>query len=62
MASKNVRAGGSLRFVAGGHQDLEPRHVRGHVPNKYSCVESPGLKTAWQIHAHRWSICPVPSP
>ena len=53
-------AGGSFRFVAGGHQDSAPRHIGGHVLHKYSCVESPGLKTTGQIHPHRQSICPVP--
>ena len=42
--------GGSLRFEVGGHQDSAPRHMNGHVLNKYSYVESPGLKTAGQIH------------
>ena len=55
-------AGGSLRFVAGRHQGSAPRHMGEHVLNKYSCVESPGLKTAGQIYAHRRSICPVPGP
>ena len=50
-------AGGSLRFVAGGHQDSAPRQKGEHVLNKYSCVESSGLKTVGQIHAHRRSIC-----
>ena len=59
---KRPKSGGSLRFVAGGHQDSAPRHMGEHVLYKCSCVESPGLKTAGQIHAHRQSICPVPSP
>ena len=37
---------GSLRCVAGGRQDSAPRHMGGHVRDKYSCVEGPGLKTA----------------
>ena len=44
---------------------LQPcKHMGGHVLNNYSCpcVESPGLKTAGRIHAHRWAICPVPGP
>ena len=55
-------SGGSLRFVAGGHQDSAPWHMGGHVLDKNSCVESLGLKTAGQIHAHKRSICPVPGP
>ena len=46
--------GGSLRFVAGGRQDSAPRHISGHVLNKYNCVEGPGLKTA----GCRW-LCPA---
>ena len=52
----NMFIRGSLRFAAGGHQDSAPRHVGGHVLNKYSCVENPGLKTARQSNAYRRPI------
>ena len=56
-----LQAGGSLRFVAGGHQGSAPRHMVGHVLNKYSCVESPGLQKV-TAQGYSRSIYPVPDP
>ena len=60
--SKLINPGGSLTFVARGHQGSAPRHMGEDVLYKYSCVKCPGLRTAGQIDAHRRSICPVPGP
>ena len=44
-AGTRQHPGGSLRFVAGGHQGSAPRQMGGYVLNKYGSVKSPGLKT-----------------
>ena len=51
-----------IKIVAGGHQDSAPKHMGGHVLNKYSCVESPGFKTKpgkFMLTGSQFALCPA---